>query len=78
MGEIATQSADNVFFQEFIDGASGYAEDNGVIEYESKSEKDDITKRLKELLKTTQNDQIRSVRSADVSSYKIKQKTSAK
>ena len=56
MEEIVTQSTDNVFFQKFIDGASGYAEDTGVIEYESKSEKDDITKRLKELLKTTQND----------------------
>ena len=54
--EVVTQSDDNVLHQKFTAGTNGYIEDAGLIESES-----DITKRLKLLLKTPQNDPIPSL-----------------
>ena len=68
--EVVTQSDDNVLLQEFTAGASGYIEDVGVIKNESEN---DITKRLKLLLKNPKNDPIPSVGSADA--FRSKQKT---
>ena len=60
--EVVTQSDDNVLLQEFTAGASGYIEDVGVIKNESEN---DITKRLKLLLKNPKNDPIPSLQSAN-------------
>ena len=54
--EVVTQSDDNVLHQKFTAGTSDYVEDAGLSESES-----DITKRLKLLLKTPQNDPIPSL-----------------
>ena len=59
--EAVTQSNDNVLLQEFAVIPSDYVEDTGAIESEG-----DITKQLKLLLKSSQNDPIPSLRSADV------------
>ena len=59
--EAVTQSDDNVLLQEFAAIPSDYVEDAGAIESEG-----DITKQLKLLLKSSQNDPIPSLRSADV------------
>ena len=65
-----TQSDDNVLLQELTAGASGYVEDTGVNESESKS---DITKWLKRLLKNPKNDPVPSLRFADT--FRLKQET---
>ena len=59
--EAGTQSNDNVLLQEFAVIPSDYVEDTGAIESEG-----DITKQLNLLLKSSQNDPIPSLRSADV------------
>ena len=59
--EAVTQSNDNVLLQEFAVIPSDYVEDTGAIESEG-----DITKQLNLLLKSSQNDPIPSLRSADV------------
>ena len=58
--EAVTQSNDNVLLQEFAVIPSDYVEDTGAIESEG-----DITKQLKLLLKSSRNDPIPSLRSAD-------------
>ena len=65
-----TQSDDNALSQEVKAAASGYVQDNGVIESESES---DITKRLKLLLKNTRIDLMPSLQSADA--FRLKQET---
>ena len=61
--EVVIQSDDNVLLEKFTAGASGYVEDTRVIKSKSDSE-NDITKRLKPLLKNAKNDPILSLRSA--------------
>ena len=59
---VVSKSDDNVLLQEFTAKTSGYVENTDVIESESES---DITKRLKLLLKASQNDSIPSLPSVD-------------
>ena len=65
---VVSNSDDNVLLQEFTAKTSGYVENTDVIESESES---DITKRLKLLLKTPQNDSIPSLPSVDA--FRLKQ-----
>ena len=66
--KVVTQSDDNVLLQEFTAGASGCVEDTRVSESAN-----DITKRLKLLLKNPKNDPIPSLRSANA--FRLKQET---
>ena len=59
---VVSKSDDNVLLQKFTAKTSGYVENTDVIESESES---DITKRLKLLLKASQNDSIPSLPSVD-------------
>ena len=65
---VVSNSDDNVLLQEFTAKTSRYVENTDVIESESAS---DITKRLKLLLKTPQNDSIPSLPSVDA--FRLKQ-----
>ena len=67
---VVTQSDNNVLLQEFTAGASGYVEDTCAIESEIEN---DITKRLKLLLKPPKSDPVSSLQSADA--VRLKQET---
>ena len=68
--EVVTQSDDNVLLQEFAAVACSYVEDAGVIQSESES---DPTKWLKQVLKSSKNDPIPSLRSANA--FRLTQET---